>query len=128
MGNGTLQPSTTVGCKNQGTIHMSERNLRIIRPGSICADILQNIWNTRNNMSAIVKCQHVNSHMNTYLYWCQILIEQKLYVPTLYNVQEQGQFKQAREEKKNDCSLVMTQGCVCRQHYIGKRLCKTCKA
>ena len=34
---------TTVNCDNEGDIHMFERNLRIIHPGSSCADILSNL-------------------------------------------------------------------------------------
>ena len=45
---------------------MSKRNLRRIRPGCSCADILRNTRNTRK-MSANIKYQHVDGHMDKYL-------------------------------------------------------------
>ena len=60
---------TMVNCDNENVINMSERNLRRIRPGSSCADILRNLRNTRHKMSATIKYQHVDDYMNKYLLW-----------------------------------------------------------
>ena len=46
---------TTINCDNKGAIKMSKRNLRIIHPECSCADILRNLRNTRNKMSANIK-------------------------------------------------------------------------
>ena len=54
---------------NQGIINISLRNLRTIQPGSSYADILWYIRNTSNNMSTIVKYQHVDGHMDMYLFF-----------------------------------------------------------
>ena len=71
---------TTVNCGNQGAINMSEGNLRRITPGSNCTDIPWNLQNTRNKMSATIKNQHVDGHMDKYLLWQQILLEHKMNV------------------------------------------------
>ena len=42
---------TRVGCDNYGTIKISQRRLKRIRPSMKCADILRNIRSTRNLMT-----------------------------------------------------------------------------
>ena len=59
---------TRINCDNEGAINMSERNLSRIYPGSSCADILMNLRNTMNKMSATIKYQHVDDHMDKYLF------------------------------------------------------------
>ena len=59
---------------------MSKRNLRRIFLGSRCADILRNIRNKRNMMSATITYHHMDGHMDKYLLWKQLLLEQKMNV------------------------------------------------
>jgi len=58
----------TVNCDNEGAIKMSKRNLRRIRPGCSCADILRNMRNTRKKMSANIK--YPNTSMATWTNIC----------------------------------------------------------
>ena len=69
---------TTINCDNKGAIKMSKRNLRIIHPECSCADILRNLRNTRNKMSANIKYHHMDGHMDKYLLWHQLTLEQKM--------------------------------------------------
>ena len=69
---------TMINYDNEGAIKMSKRNLRIIRPGCSCADILRNLWNTRNKMNANIKYHHMDGHMDKYLLWHQLTLEQKM--------------------------------------------------
>ena len=67
----------TINCDNKSAIIMSKRNLRRIRPGCSCADILRNLRNTRKMMSANIKYRHVDGHMDKYLLFHQLTLEQK---------------------------------------------------
>ena len=69
---------STGSFNNEGDVEMSERNLQITRTGSSCVDILWNIRNTRNSMSATVKHQYINSHMDKYFVWHQLSMEQNM--------------------------------------------------
>ena len=71
---------TIVNCGNQGVINISERNPRRTQPGSSCAEILQNVWNTRNKMRATIKYQHIDGHMAKYLLWQHISLGKKINV------------------------------------------------
>ena len=66
---------TTINCDNEGAINMSKGNLRRIHLGSSCADVLTNLWNTRNKLSVNIRYQHVNGHMDKYLLWRQLTLE-----------------------------------------------------
>ena len=68
----------TINCDNEGAIHMSKRNPRRILPGCSCADILRNLRSTRNRMSANIKYYHVDGHMDKYLRFHQLTLEQKM--------------------------------------------------
>jgi hypothetical protein len=104
---------TTVNYNNQGSINMSERNLRRNRPGSSCADILQKIINTRNNVITKVKYQHVNGHMDKYLVWHQLSMEQKMNVicNNLKKCAVAREIRSGMRREKNSCSPVKTQWC-----------------
>ena len=69
---------TTINCDNEGAIKMSKRNLRRSRPGCSCADILRNPRNTRKEKSVNIKYRHVDGHMDKYLIFCQLTLEQKV--------------------------------------------------
>ena len=69
---------TMINCDNESTIKMAKRNLRRIRPGCSCADILRNLRNTRKKMSANIKYHHVDGHMDKYLLFHQMTLEQKM--------------------------------------------------
>ena len=71
---------TKVWYDNQGTVNMSKRKLRRIRPGSSCADILRNVRSLRNNIGAIIEYGHVDGHMEKYLLWHQMTPEQQMNV------------------------------------------------
>ena len=57
---------------------MSKRNLRRIRPGCSCANLLRNLRNKREKMSVNIKYHHVDGHMEKYLLWHQLTLEQKM--------------------------------------------------
>ena len=61
-----------------GTVNISRKRKRRIRPGASCADVPRNISNTRNRMKAIVKCNHVDGHMDKYLLLTQMNLEQQM--------------------------------------------------
>ena len=69
---------TPVKCDHEGAIHMSKMILRRLHLGSSCADFLRNLHKIRNNMSVTIKYQHEDSHMDKYLLWCHIALEQKM--------------------------------------------------
>jgi hypothetical protein len=67
-----------INCDNKGAINTTKRNLRRIRPGCSCADILRNLRNTRKQMSANIKYRHVDGHMDKYLLFQQLTLEQNM--------------------------------------------------
>ena len=67
-----------INCVNEGAINKSKRNLRRIRPGCSCANILRNLRNTRKKMSANIKYLHVDGHMDKYLFSHQLTLEQNM--------------------------------------------------
>ena len=56
---------------------MSKRNPRRIHLGCSCANILRNLRNTGKKMSANIKYHHMDGHMDKYLRWNQLTLEQK---------------------------------------------------
>ena len=58
---------TRAGCDNEGTIKISRRRLRRIRPSMKCADILRNIRSARNRMTTDPNYYHVYGHMDDIL-------------------------------------------------------------
>ena len=61
-----------------GAVNISNKQRRRIRPGASCADILRNIRNTRNKTTAKIKYEHVDGHMDKYLLFTQMTLEQQM--------------------------------------------------
>ena len=59
-------------------VSISKKRKRRVRPGARCADILRNIRNTRNNTTAKIKYDHVDGHMEKYLLFSQMTLEQQM--------------------------------------------------
>ena len=49
-----------------------------IRPGASCADILRNIRNARNKRKVEIKYNHIDVHMDKYLLYTQMTLEQQM--------------------------------------------------
>ena len=58
-------------------VKMSKKKRKRVRPGASCVDILRNIRNTRNTMTAIIKYDHIDGHMDKYLLITQMTLEQQ---------------------------------------------------
>ena len=73
-----LKWKTRAGCDNEGTIKISRRRLKRIRPSMKCADILRNIRSARNRMTTDPNYFHVYGHMDDFLDDDQLTFEQRL--------------------------------------------------
>ena len=62
--------TTKIWCDNMGPGRVC--------PGASCADILRNIRNTRNRIHATIKYDHVDGHMDKYLLFTQMTLEQQM--------------------------------------------------
>ena len=65
-------------CDSQSAISLSERLGRRVRPSSKCADILRSIRSSKNRMKAHLSYEHVDGHMDWYLLWHQMTLQQQL--------------------------------------------------
>ena len=70
--------TTKIWCDNMGAVSISKKRKRRVRPGAICDDILSNIRNTRNKTTANIKYDHVDGHMDKYLLFSQMMLEQQM--------------------------------------------------
>ena len=73
-----MEWKTKLGCDNEGTVKISRRRLKRIRPGMKCADILRNVRTVRGKFSGKVNYFHVYGHMDDVLSDDQLLVEQRL--------------------------------------------------
>ena len=70
--------STKAVGDNEGTVKLTRRRLKRIRPGMKCADILRNVRTARNDMTTNPNYFHVYGHMDDYLTEDKLSFEQKL--------------------------------------------------
>ena len=61
-----------------GAVNISKKRRRRMRLGASCADILRNIRNTRNKTTVKIKYEHVDGHMDKYLLFTQMTLEQQM--------------------------------------------------
>ena len=73
-----MEWKTSLGCDNEGTVKISRRRLKRIRPGMKCADILRNVRTVRGKLSGKVNYFHVYGHMDDVLSDDQLSVEQRL--------------------------------------------------
>ena len=69
---------TKVCCNNSAAINLAVRQLCQSHPSAKCADILQAIRSVRNWLTYEIAYEHVDAHMDRYLLWYQLSLEQKL--------------------------------------------------
>ena len=69
-----------LSCDNESALYQATRGLKRIRPGASCADLLRSIRSSGNRLNGKFIGVHVDSHMDKYLLWHQLTLEQQLNV------------------------------------------------
>ena len=66
--------------RQYGSLKQSSWNRQRVKMGAKYADILQSMWNTRNELTMMFSYGHVDAHMDRHLLWHQLTLEQQLNV------------------------------------------------
>lgn len=70
--------SGKICCDNKAALFLSSRIGRRIKPSAKCADILRSVRSSKIRLKAHFHYEHVDSHMDRFLLWRQLTLEQQL--------------------------------------------------
>ena len=70
--------TTKIWYDNMGAVGISKKRKRRVHPAASCADILRSIRNTRNKTTAKIKYGQVDGHIDKYLLFSKMTLEQQM--------------------------------------------------